>query len=171
MLRPHLCLRVCACVCVCSESDPVVVCNPGTLIAPAAQPGSLVMMQTDDVNKKNAPLGYGAPAGHTAPPPQRTHRHTCAQISIHQKVSQQHHVKNCYDVPKAFVWFEFGGDQMPRHPYSFNLLNSFSSSHFCLNLAPQSQRIDGVATFILATSAHRSGSPLLKRGKLILQKS
>lgn len=26
-----------ACVCVCSESNPVVVCNPGTLIAPAAQ--------------------------------------------------------------------------------------------------------------------------------------
>lgn len=32
------CMPACVSVCVCSESDPVVVCNPGTLIAPAAQP-------------------------------------------------------------------------------------------------------------------------------------
>ncbi len=33
-----VCMPGCACAYVCSKSNPVVVCNPGTLIAPAAQP-------------------------------------------------------------------------------------------------------------------------------------
>lgn len=31
-------VSVCLRECVCSQSDPAVVCNPGILIAPAAQP-------------------------------------------------------------------------------------------------------------------------------------